>query len=452
MSVNLNLSPAASTSGSGIDVTAVVNQILDSQRAPEKLWQAQQATLSAQTAVLNSINSSLSTLNDKVNSLKDVLGALSSMSVSTSQPGIVTATAQAAAPAGNHTIVVKNLATTSSQYSDGLDPSTVLGPGTISLQVGAGASVDIQLDDTNNTLDTLAVYINNQGLGVTASVISDANGSRLAVVSQSSGASGDLTMSSTVEGFSFYKSAEGKNASLTVDGVPVSSGSNTVSGVISGVTLNLVSSSPETSVQLNVAPDTARASQAVHDFVDAYNAVTNTINGQYAVNPSSNTAGPLASDNTLRSIQASLLSDVTHSVSNNNGLSGLASIGVDMNDDGTLTVDDSALNNVLASNFSDVRSFFQSPDGGFANSFSSDLSSLTDATNGTITLDLNGMRNTQTFLTQQINDLEDRLTAQQQTLINKYSAIDTALREYPILMQQVTAQLASIPTYQWKTS
>src|SRR5438445_774690 len=137
-SINLNLNSSTAASSSGIDVTAVVNQILDSQRAPEKLWQAQQVTLSSQTVVLNTINTQLSTLGDKVNSLKDVLGAFSAMSVSTSASGIVTATALPSAPAGNHTIVVSNLATTSSEYSDNVDSSIVLAGGKITLQVGTG--------------------------------------------------------------------------------------------------------------------------------------------------------------------------------------------------------------------------------------------------------------------------------------------------------------------------
>lgn len=451
-SINLNLNSSTATSGSGIDVTAVVNQILDSERAPEKLWQAQQATLTSQSAILNNINTQLATLGNSVNSLKDVLGALSDMSVSTSNPAIVTASAQPSTAAGHHTIVVSNLATTSSEYSDSVANTATLGSGTITLQVGAGQAATINIDSTNNTLGTLASYINGKALGITASVITDSTGNRLAIVSNSSGSSSDLTMSSTVQGLNFYKSAVGKNASLTIDGVPVSSASNTVTGAVSGVTLNLISADPNSPVQLNVAPDTAQAAQAVQNFVDAYNAVATSMNGQYAVNPTTNTAGPLASDNTLREIQSSLLSDVTFAVANNNGISGLASLGVNMNDDGTLTVDSTALNNVLSSNFADVKTFFQSVNGGFATHFSDSLNAMTDATTGTVALDLNGIKSNQDFLTQQINDLEDRLTAEQQTLINKYSAVDTALREYPILMQQVTAQLASIPTISSSTT
>jgi flagellar hook-associated protein 2 len=365
---------------------------------------------------------------------------------------MVTATAQSAAPAGNHTIVVSNLATTSSEYSDPVSRTATLGGGTITLQVGTDSTVDIVLDSTNNTLDTLASYINNKNLGVTASVITDTTGSRLALVGNNTGSASDLTVSSTVTGLGFHKSTIGKNASLTVDGVPISSASNTITGVISGVTLNLLSADPASTTQLSVAHDTTEASQAVHALVDAYNAVTGTINGQYAVDPNTHTAGALASDDTLRSIQSSLLSAITFSVSGNNGITGLASIGVTMNDDGTLTVDDSTLNNLLATNFAGVQNLFQSPNGGFASNFSSNLSTLTDSTNGMIPLDLSGIRNNQSFLTQQINDLEDRLTAEKQTLVNKYSAIDTALREYSITMQQVTAQLASIPTYQVKSS
>ena len=453
MSVNLGISTTAASSGSGIDVTAVVNQILDAKRAPERIWQTQSANLTLQSTALTVLNTSMSTLLDKANSLKDVLGALTQKVATPSQIGILTASADASAPAGNHTITVTSLATTSSYYTDAFDAGQPLAPGTINLTIGSNPSVVIPVDDANGTttLTGLVSYINSNNLGVTASAIHDASGDRLALVSQSTGSAGDLTITSDVAGLNFNKVA-GKNAVLTVDGVPISSASNTISGVLTGVTLNLTAAAPGTAVQLSVGPDAAQAQQAVNDFVSAYNVVVSAINQQYAVDPTSNKAGPLASDNTLRALQATILSDVTYSVKDNNGISGLASMGVNMNDDGTLTVDSTKLADVVTNHFADFQNFFQAADTGFATHFAADLKSMTDASNGMITLDLNGIKSTQTFLTQQIQDLEDRLLVQQQQLIDQYSKVDTALREYPILLQQVTSQLASIPVYTTSTT
>jgi flagellar hook-associated protein 2 len=189
----------------------------------------------------------------------------------------------------------------------------------------------------------------------------------------------------------------------------------------------------------------ARAAQAVTDFVTAYNTVITTINGQFVVNTSTNTAGPLAGNSSLRALQTSLLSDITYSLTGNNGLVSLASIGVDMKNDGTLTVNNSELDSVLKTQFSDVQNLFQSiSSDGLARHFSSDLSNLTDSTRGLLALNLSQNANTLAMLTNEINDFEDRLSLREQQLINQYSRIDVMLRQYPLLVAQIQAQLGAL--------
>ena len=441
-SVNLNsmgLNQGTVSSGSGIDVTSVVNQIIDSQRGPEKLWQQQQSNLTSQTNALNSLNSSLTALQTAMQALSDLSGVMTSNTATSSQPGILTATAQSGASSGSHLIVVANLATTSSSYSDAVaSPDTPLQTGVVTLQVGT-TSTDITVDSTNNTLSGLANSINSQKFGVTASVITDANGARLALVSNTTGVPGDLTVTGNVTGLGFHKSVPGQNASLTIDGVPISSATNTVTGAINGVTLNLVSSAPSTPVQLSVGPNTSAIGTAVSSFIGAYNtskaALTTYLSlaGRYAV---------------LRSLQSSLLSDVTYAVAENNGLPNLAALGVNMANDGTLKLDDAAFNDALANNFSAVQNFFQGGTNGFGSHFSTDLSALTSPTQGVLNANLTEITNQQKVLTDTISDFEDRLSAREQQLIKQYSAIDAMLRQYPVTLQSINAQLATLQNYQ----
>src|SRR5208282_1742706 len=124
--------------------------------------------------------------------------------------------------------------------------------------------VTVNITSANNTLTQLAASINNQNDGITASVVQDANGARLALASNTSGAPGDLTVSNNTTSLNFNKAVTGVNASLTVDGVPISSTTNTVSNVINGVTLSLAAPSPNTPVSLTVAPDTSQATSAIN--------------------------------------------------------------------------------------------------------------------------------------------------------------------------------------------
>ena len=83
MSISLNFNSAASTSqgmglGAGIDVTSVVQQILDAGRAPEALWKSEQSMLNVQTSSWKSLQTNISTLQDKVRALSDVIVETSS--------------------------------------------------------------------------------------------------------------------------------------------------------------------------------------------------------------------------------------------------------------------------------------------------------------------------------------------------------------------------------------
>jgi len=440
---SLNLNQSTASSGTGIDVTAIVDQLIYADQAPERIWQQQQVTLAGQAIALNSLNSGVNALKDKIFALSDLSGAFSALTASSSQPGLVTASAQSGAATGVHAVVVGNLATVSSFYTDPVaTSSTTLAHGSFTIAVGQ-SSKTITIDDTNDTLDKLAASINAHDDGVQASVLNDSNGARLALVSKTSGQPGDLAVSANGTGLVFHKSADGVNAKFTVDGVPLSSSTNTATGAIPGVTLNLLGADSGTPVTVSVSHDNTGITQAINDFVTAYNSVIKSVNGQFTTDANGN-AGSLAGNSALRSLQSSLLSDVSFSVTGNNGIVGLASMGIDMQDDGTLVVDSTKLNDALTNNFPAVQSFFQSATAGsFGANFSSDLSSLTSPTSGLLSANINENTANQRDLTDRISDFEVRLADRRQFLITQYSQVDAMLRQYPLLLQQITSQLGT---------
>ncbi len=186
-----------------------------------------------------------------------------------SNSAVLTASATAGTPSGSHTIDVTSLATTSSAYSNAVaSSSTPIATGTLTIQVGSSAAQTVTIDNTNNTLAGLAAAINNNGnLGVTASVITDANGARLALVSNTSGAPGNLTITPSAGVVGFNTGVTGVNAALNVDGIPISSTTNTVSGAIPGVTLNLTGLTAGTPVSVTTGPDTTQQEAAINSFV-----------------------------------------------------------------------------------------------------------------------------------------------------------------------------------------
>ena len=436
----------AASSGSGIDVQAMVDQAIQAASGPLQLMQQQLATLSGQAAALNEIEGKLTALETAIQTLSDPLGPLAAMAATSSNPSIVTATAATGATAGSHLVVVNALATTSSAYSAAFaSASTPLNTGSFTLQVGSGTPVTVTVDSTNNTLSGLAATINGLNAGVTASVVTDSSGARLVLVSGTSGSAGTITISNDTVGLGFTVNA-GTDASLTVDGVPISSGSNQVSGVISGVTLNLQSAAPGTTVAISVASDTGAITTAIENFVSAYNALIQDINSQFAVNPATNTAGVLAGDSALRMVQEQVLNLVTTAVTVNGTTVNLESLGIHMQDDGTLQVDTSQLNSLLTSNPGLVQGFFQnSTQTGFAQIFSNALAALTDVTSGPLNVDLAGIQQMQSTLNDDVANFQARLDLKRQQLLDEFSRVDAILRELPVLQQKIAQQLGTLP-------
>jgi flagellar hook-associated protein 2 len=435
------LNTAGLFSGQGIDVTSVVQQLVTAASAPEQAWQTQQQTLQTQANAMSELNSELSALQTSVQALQDPAGALGSVTTTSSDPNLATISASPGSASGNHTLVVNNLATTSSYYTASVaSSSTTLSDGSFTLQVGTGSPTTITIDDTDNTLAGLAANINGMNLGATANVITDANGARLSLVSQTSGAANDLTVSADSSGLGFRKATTGTNASLTVDGVPVSSTTNTVSGVVPGVTFNLTGSDPDTPVTVGVAADPSSVVTAVNNFVTAYNAAISDLNSQFTYNAGTQTSGPLAGDSSARIVQEQLLGFASYTVSGAGSLSTLQDLGISMNDDGTLSVDSSALSNAVSSNFQDVQSFFQGASG-FATYLNTQLTPLTDPTQGAVYLDLKGAQATYQGLQDQINDFQTYIASEQQQWTAQYDQINVILQEFPLLQQQTDAQV-----------
>lgn len=434
------LLPAGSNT---IDVQTLLNSAIQAASIPMQMLQQRQANVQTQSSALQSIQTDINALGTAVSALSDSNGAMNSFTATSSDPKVLSATADPTASAGTHLIVVSSLATTSSYYTNPVaSPTTTIATGTFQIAVGSNPAATVTIDNTNNTLSGLAAAINGQNLGVTASVITDANGSRLALVSNTSGAAGSITVSGNTTGLTFNQAAAGANASLTVDGVPISSSSNTISSVIPGVTLNLNGASPSETVALTLSPDVNQATSAINTFVSAWNKVMGDLNSEFDVT-STGGGGPLEADNTLRAIQNQLLSGITYAISGNNGIVNLASIGVNMNDDGTLTVDSGKLSNVLNNNFGAVHSLLQGT-AGFATMMSTTLTQITDPSQGLITVDLQGMSQENQDLTQQINTMQAQLKTKEQLLTQQYAQMETVLQEMPGMQNQLNQQLTAL--------
>jgi flagellar hook-associated protein 2 len=432
--------------GSGIDVSTLVAASMANQTQELTQMQNEQSTLTTQQNALTSFNTDLQALSDAVFTLTDPAGPLTNVAATSSDTSVLNASATSGAATGNYSVVVNNLATTSSEYSAAVASNTAtIANGTINIQVGNGTAKPITVDGSNNTLAGLEQSINSANIGVTASIINDASGARLAIVSNTSGAPGDLTITSSTGALGFTKAEAGTNASLTVNGIPLTSTTNTVSGAINGVTLNLNSANPNETVNVSTGADTAGQATAIDNFVSTYNKVITDLNTQFQVSSSTNQPGPLQADSTLALAQNQLLSSLSFTTTGNGNINSLADLGITMNNDGTLSVNSTTLNAALQTNPSDVRSFFQAQNtGGFGDNLYTQVNAIADPISGSIQQDMNGLKQSQSALTQQISDFQAQLAVTQQQLTTQFDQVDVTLQELPLLLQQVNQQLASL--------
>src|ERR1700731_4096126 len=150
----VGLTFGSATSGAGFDVASTVTSILSIQQAIETPWKTQLTALQAQDTILTSLGTDLSALTTSIQSLTDASGVLAEKQGSSSDTNALTLTsADPTAIAGSHTVVVGNLASTASEYSDPVTASTAVLGGSITIGT---TTITASAANSNNTLKSLS--------------------------------------------------------------------------------------------------------------------------------------------------------------------------------------------------------------------------------------------------------------------------------------------------------
>ncbi|GAA0738498.1 flagellar filament capping protein FliD [Sphingomonas japonica] len=373
-------------SGSGINISELVGSLVDAQYAVknETLTQRSEA-LAAQISGVSTLKSGISGFASALASL--VSGGSLATQPTSSNESVVKVSKLAGGSAGalNSTIEVRQIAAIQSASTAPIaDRTAVVGKGMLTLQfgtatvadgamtgfaAGSAAAIDIVIDDSNSTLDGIARAINAKGAGVTASILSDADGARL-VLKGATGESQAFTLSATEDGSAPGLSAltvgvgasgttigsAARDAIVAVDGVALKRASNSINNLIDGVKIDLVTAQPGTMIALGSSAPTANLRQAVTDVVTTYNELlamvkeqTNSISGALRSDPAAQTM--------LRSMRALTLTELIPAGADG-APTNLAEIGVTTNRDGTLSVDTGKLAKVLANHPGSVEAMF----------------------------------------------------------------------------------------------
>ena len=452
----VGLSFGSATSGAGFDVSSTVTSILAIQQGIETPWKTQLTSLEAQNTAFSTIGTDLATLSTSLQSLTDLEGVTAEKEGASSNTDVLSlSSASPTASAGSHSIVVNSLAQTSSVYTDAVSNASDTLSGSLSIQVGSGAAQTITVGSSSNTMATLEAAINAAGIGVQASLVSDTTGTRLSLVSSTSGSAGQLTVTSNLTDATTAKSLatqtglEGEDASLTVDGLAMTSGSNTVSTAIPGVTFQLLGTSTAP-VQVQITNDTADISTAMNAFVTAYNKVVGDLGTQEG-NDSNGNPEPLYGDPTV-SLMQTQLSEALLGGAASGSISSITQLGVTVNQDGTLTYSDSAMQSTLDSSFSDVVGFLQNT-GSFGLNFSSVLDDLSSS-NPTGAIYLATQQNTteETTLNTDVSNEETLLATEKTTLTTELNTANQVMQSIPSQLSEVSEMYSAVTGYNTNTN
>lgn len=665
----VGLSFGSPTSGAGFDVSSTVASIVSNLQAVETPWENQLTSLESQDTVISNLGSLFSSVSNDISQLTDFAGVLAQKTGSSSDTSVLELTsASSAAVAGTHTVVVNSLAQTSSGYLAPIANASDTLSGAITLQVGSGQAQTFTLNSSDDTLAGLAAAINASGVGINASVLTDATGSRLSLVSGTSGAEGNirvtantladasgnygtslvyadpngytsttadsgtlgpvaeendilsgtltlgvgggsaqtftldagddtlstlaaainqaglgaqasviqnadgsysLSLQSQTDGaagalsvtsnladttLGYTQAVTGANASLVVDGVALTSTTNTVTDLIPGVTFQLLAPSPAESggspeqVQVIIGNDNSDVESVVNQFVSDYNSLLSAINAQES-DTSSGTAEPLFGSPTLSLLQEQLLNgintanpngsldaianpgdalsgSITIAVGNNaaqtidvpssNTLAGLAaainaaglgvtatvasnstgaqlellsnlagasgaltvtsnvtdtatgtalgytgsgsdinnltSLGISVNDDGSLSFDASTLDGVLNSDYSSVQNFFQSASG-WGQTFSTMLDNAgSSSSTGILALASTSNSSMESTLHAEISRENSLISAEQSSLTAELNSANEIMQELPSQLDGMNELYSAITGYNEDTN
>ncbi|QQX81757.1 flagellar filament capping protein FliD [Shewanella sp. KX20019] len=439
--------------GSGMDINGIVSALVQAESAPKVAqFDADEGKINTQISAMGALKSALTDFQDSLEKLTDP-DTFIARKVKLSSSSYISATADATAVAGSYKIEVEQLAESQKLGSAPVtDATTPLGEGSLTFGVdGADFSIDVVAGDS---LESVMQKINDaeDNVGITATIINGDNGPQLVMTSDKTGTDKLISVTAAdtdggtglVDTFTMTELSAAKDAVLYVDGLKVTSGSNTVENVITGVSIELSDGDLSKSTQLTISADTATVEKSIEGFVESYNALMDTVSNLSGYNAETKVAGVLQGDSMIRSIQSQLRGVLSSSFDSEDGATMLANIGVKTTQQGTLELDDKILDKALDNDMTQIKDMFSTEDTGLA----ARLDGLVETyvqTGGTIDSRDETLDNQITRITESREQLTRKMVSYEARLLKQFNAMDLIVANLSAQSADLTSRLASLP-------
>lgn len=478
--------------GSGLDVSNIVSQLVALEKKPLTSLQTSATFIQTQISTYAQVQSLMSDLSTAAAGL-----AQSSLwaqnSATSSDKTALTATAQAGAASGSYSVQVNQLAAAQSLASGTFaSSSSVLGAGKLAIEIGtwSGASptddpatttidesapstftpktgatpLALTFDSATTSLADVRDAINAAKAGVTASIVRDTSGTRLTIRSNSTGEENALRILATdlsdapltgglaalnynqprsIGGTGMTQTVAAANARATIDGLLVSSNTNTFSGVIENVDFTAASTT-SSAVTLSIGNDNDSQRKAVQSFTTAYNALNAFLVKQTAYDEANKVGGTLQGDSTVLNLRNRLRSFLSDSGAAGFSMLNLTSSSGTAPRDGTLTLDTAKLDAALSDPSKLAKLFAgDSTTGvtGMAKKLADFTTALTNS-DGMLTARTEGLNKKIALNKKEQEKVEDRLARLTERLNKQYQALDGRMASLNTLSTYINQQVS----------
>lgn len=454
----------ASGVGSGLDIEGLVTQLLAAEGQPQtQRLNLREAELQAKLSAFGQFRSAVATLRSAIEPLTDI-DRFRGRTVTVAADNLLTVAADSTAATGSYSVEVIRLAQSQKLASGPFATAlTDIGSGELTVSVG-GNAFTVTIDESAATLSDIASAINGaaDNSGVTATLVTANDGVRLVLTGRETGAANVITVTQAGGNGGLAQIAydpgnaianltqltAAQDAQVAVDTFVYDSPDNTITEVVTGLTLDLKAAAPGSPTVVTVGNDSAGSGKLVDDFVKAYNGLVKSLRALTAYNADNGSGGPLLGDPTARNFLNSVRNEVVRAVNGNGAFTMLADVGITTEVDGSLVVDSARLGEALAAGFEDVGRLFTTGETGVATRLDALLARYVDD-NGLIEARTEGLQARVEDVAKAREALEFRLQKVEERLRRQFSALDGLVAQLRNTSDFLTRQLdALLPTNQ----
>lgn len=467
--------------GSGLDVNSIVSQLVALEKTPLKTLGLKATNVQAQISAFGEIQSQFAALTDVATRIA-APGVWGARNASSSNTSAATITVASTANATSFTLDVDALAQQQSGSSAAMAPGTMPGAGTLTLQLGTwsaggatfaagtAASVPVSITATD-TISAIAAKINAANSGVVASVFNDGTNERLLLSSKTTGAAAGFRVQSAdpaLAGLVFDPQNKpgvgmasagipvqyGKDAKARINGLAVTSATNTLTDNIPGVTIKLVAttttgygtgSEVKAPLTMAISEDVTPAVKNVSDFVAAYNTLNKSLTDLTKYVAATKTAGLFQGDSSIVGLQ-NILRNMLGSASMGATSQRLSDIGLERKLDGSLSINTPKLSDAANNGSSLQQLFTNNNNNAQTNGFAlkiRDLGRGVAASGGSLATKAAALQGVLDRNTKEQTKVNDRAAMFESRVRKQYSALDAQMASLNALNQYVAQQLAT---------